>query len=93
MILKLTVLANHSLNFVVRTISICYMVVSQVTKLATICAPMIWGRSIVGYFIVSTDHFHRVVDFFVDIADLSNHFPLVCSLRIETSLANQKNYA
>lgn len=46
------------------------------------------GRSIAGYFIVSTDLFDRVVDFFVVIADFSDYFPLVCSLSIESGLLN-----
>lgn len=40
------------------------------------------GKSVVDYFIMSTTLFDRVSDFYIDIADFSDHFPVVCSIKL-----------
>ena len=40
------------------------------------------GKSVVDYFIMSTTLFDRVIDFYIDITDFHDHFPVVCWIKL-----------
>lgn len=46
------------------------------------------GSSVVDYILASTELFDYVCDFCVDVADFSDHFPLICYISTNRVLSN-----